>query len=164
MLREGKKDIAFFVEHPAYSNLKMYSVLILFLLFWFRTIHPKYFYKSNFFLKFLVLSERCSDIASFVEHPVYSSLKIYSFSFIYFVLSILNQSECVKVEHPVYNIFEMYSILIIVLFVLPLFSICECVEFNFSWKFRCSGKGAVILTLWWNTLYLAFSKCIVSWF
>ena len=49
-----------------------------FFLFWFPTIYPKCFYKSHLFLKFQVLSERIKDIASFVERPIYISLKIYS--------------------------------------------------------------------------------------
>ena len=30
---------------------------------------------------------------------------------------------------------------------------------NFSWNFRCSVKGAVLLVRLWSTLYKAFSKC-----
>ena len=36
------------------------------------SIHPERLRKSNFFLKFLVLHERSSNIDSFVVHPVYS--------------------------------------------------------------------------------------------
>ena len=35
---------------------------------------------------------------------------------------------------------------------------------NFSWNFRCYAKGALLLLLSWITLYVAISKCIVSWF
>ena len=80
-----KKRYCFFREHPAYSNLKMYNALILFLFFWFPTIHPKCFCKSHFFLKFQVLHERSSVIASFVEHPVCSNFKIYSVLILFFL-------------------------------------------------------------------------------
>ena len=136
MLRERKNDIASFVEHPAYSNFKMYTALILFFYFnfplftqnsslkviyswnftwsvkgavillrswstlhtehpvcsilkiysalilvfwfWFATICSKCMYKSHLFLKFQVLHEGSSFIASFVADPVSSSFKMYS--------------------------------------------------------------------------------------
>ena len=34
----------------------------------------------------------------------------------------------------------------------------------FSWNFSCSTKEAVLLLLSWRNLYVAISKCMVSWF
>ena len=79
-------DIAYFVEYPVYSILKMYSLLILVLLFWSTTIHSKWFCKSHLFLKFWVLCERSSAIALFVEHPLCSSFKMYAVLIVFFVL------------------------------------------------------------------------------
>ena len=77
MLHEGSSFIASFVEHPVCSNFKIYSVLIRVFLFELTTINPKYICKSRLFLKFQVLREGCSFVASFVEHPVCSSFKMY---------------------------------------------------------------------------------------
>ena len=89
--------IASFVEHTAYSVFKMHSVLILF----FFILISHYSPKSHLFLKFQGFSERSSDIVSFVEHPVsfveFENIQCPNSSFLYFVLSRLNQSECVKV-------------------------------------------------------------------
>ena len=105
-------------------NLKIYSLLILVFLFLFATIHPKYFSKSHLFLKFYMLRERSSDIASFVEHPAFSNLK-------------------------------MYDVLIF------LFLICFA---TFCPKSLCKSYFLEILgaLLSWSTLYIAFSRCIVS--
>ena len=78
MLREGSSVIASFVEHPVFSNFKMYSVLRLVFYFNFATINPNCMCKSPLFLKFQVLREGSSFTASFVEHPVCSNFKIYS--------------------------------------------------------------------------------------
>ena len=41
----------------------------------------------------------------------------------------------------------------------------DCIyKSHFSWDFRCPAKEAVILLLSWNNLYVATSKCILSWF
>ena len=79
VLREGSIVIASFVEQPVCSNFKMHSVLILIFFYfnWLQLIQ-KSIWKSHFFLKFEVLRERSSVIASFVERPVYNVLKIYS--------------------------------------------------------------------------------------
>ena len=77
VLPDRSSFIASFVEHPVCSSFKMHSVLILALfLFYLVTINPKGICKSQFFLKFEVLRERSGVIASFVEHPVYSILKM----------------------------------------------------------------------------------------
>ena len=76
MLREGSSDIASFVEHPAYGTSKTDNILILVFLFWFATTNPKCMCKSQVFLNFYVLREKSSDIASFVQHPVYSIIKM----------------------------------------------------------------------------------------
>ena len=41
--RKRSSDITHFVEHPVYSILKMYSLLIRVFLFWITTIHSKWF-------------------------------------------------------------------------------------------------------------------------
>ena len=59
-----KNDIASFVEHSAYSNFKMYSVSwFYFSKFWFPTIHPKFFCKSHFFLKFRCFTKRAVPLS-----------------------------------------------------------------------------------------------------
>ena len=75
---ERSSNIASFAEHPVFSILKKYSVLILLFLFCCATFYPKNFCKSHFFQKFQVLRRRSSIIASFVEHPGCSVLKMYS--------------------------------------------------------------------------------------
>ena len=75
---EGGNFTASFVEHPVFSNFKMYSVLMLVFYFNFATVNPNCMCKSPFFLKFQVFREGSSFIASFVEHPVCSDFKIYS--------------------------------------------------------------------------------------
>ena len=47
-------------------------------------------------------------------------------------------------------------------FDLSLFTWSECVEVIFSWNVRCSAKETVILLLSWSTLYISFSKWILS--
>ena len=44
------------------------------------------------------------------------------------------------------------------------FTQSACIKAISSWNFRCSWKEAVLLLLSWSTLYVAISKCIVSWF
>ena len=78
VLREGSSFIASFVEHPVCTNFKMYSVLILVFIFWFVSIYPKCVYERHLISKFQVVQEGSSDIASFVEHPVSTSFKMYS--------------------------------------------------------------------------------------
>ena len=132
---ERSSDIASFVEHPVFSSLKMYRALILLFLFCFATFYPKNFSKSHFFLKSYVLRQRSSDIASIVEHPVHSNLKTYSCP---------NSS--------------------FIYFVLPRLTQSKCVKVIFSWNFRCSAKGDLILLLLRSTPYVAISECILFWF
>ena len=40
----------------------------------------------------------------------------------------------------------------------------ESTKVNFSWNFRRFAKEVVLLLCLWSTLYVAISKCIVSWF
>ena len=187
MFREGKKRYCFFREHPAYSNLKMYSVLILFLFFWFPTIHPKRFCKSHFFLKFQVLHERSSVIASFMEHPICSNFKMYGelILFFYFDFTLFTQNASVKViyswnfkcspKEAVILLLSWSSLYIaawnsicpnssFIYFVFSRLNQSECVKVFFSESSKCSAKGAVILHFSKSTLYIAFSKCIASWF
>ena len=49
-------------------------------------------------------------------------------------------------------------------FNLPVLAESAYIKVNFSRNFKCSTKEAVILLLSLSTLYIAFSKCIVSWF
>ena len=176
MVGEGKKEIASFLKHPAYSNFKMYSVLILFyFLFWFPAIYLECFCKSHFFLKF-----RCSTKAAKLLHLSWSTLyRVISkcivcwFHFFKFWLPTIHpkcfysdialSSDIASfVEHPVYSTLKIYSALILVLFIL--FCHVWMCKILFSGNSRCSAKGAVILLLSWSILYVAFSKCIVSWF
>ena len=81
-----------------FSNFKIYSVLILIFLFWFPTVYPNCTYKSHLFFKFLRAPRKKQwYFAYFVEHPVYSSFKMYNvlILFFYFVLPLLTQSACV---------------------------------------------------------------------
>ena len=68
-------------------------------------------------VNFQVLRERGSDIASFVEHPVYSIFKMQS------------------------------VLILVVLFDLSLFTQSVCIKDIYSRNFRCSAKEAVILLL-----------------
>ena len=90
MLHEGSSFVASFVEHHVCSNFKMYSVLILVFWFYFPTFNPKCICKSQLFLNFQVLHERSRDIASFVEHPVYSNFKMYSVLILVFLFWFAN--------------------------------------------------------------------------
>ena len=72
-------------------------VLTLVFWFWFVTIYPKTMYKIHLFLKFQVLREGSSDIASFVEHPVYSISKMHSvlvLVFLFWFTTIHPKSMC----------------------------------------------------------------------
>ena len=80
--RKRSSDMAYFMKHPVYSILKMYSLLILVFLFWFTTIHLKWFTQRECvkvtFLKFLVLRERTIVIAYFPEHLIYSNFEMFN--------------------------------------------------------------------------------------
>ena len=137
MLHEGSRDIASFVEQPVYSNFKMDSILILVFWFQFTTINPLCICKSRLFLKFQVLWKGSSLIASFVEHPVCSSFKMYSVLILVFLFWFVNiDPKSVYKRHliskfqvlhevsryiasfaetPVCSNFKMYSILILIL-------------------------------------------------
>ena len=110
----------------------MYSLFILVFLFLFTTIDPKYFCKSRLFLKFWMLHERSSFITSFVEQPVFSTLKMCSVLILLFLFSFF--------------------------FFLPRFIQNTSAKVIFSGNFRFSAEGAVISLLSWNNLYIAFSK------
>ena len=137
MLRERSSDIASFMEHPSNSILKMYSVLILVFWFLFETVQPKFVCKTQIVLNLQVLREGSSDFASFLEHPVYSNLKLYRILFLVFLFYFASVNlKCVRkslfylkfqvlheerngitclVEHPVCSDFKMYSGVILVL-------------------------------------------------
>ena len=99
MLRERKNDIASFVEHPAYSNFKMYSALILFFYFNFplftQNSSLKVIYSWNF---------TCSLKGAVILLGSWSTLyteflkcKMSWFYFFYFDLQLLKESVHVKV-------------------------------------------------------------------
>ena len=112
----------------------MYSLFILVFLFLFTTIHPKYFCKSRLFLKFWMLHEKSSFITSFVEQPVFSTLKMCSVLILLFLFFF---------------------------FFLPRFIQNSSAKVIFSGNFRFSAEGAVISLLSWRNLYIAFQnlKC-----
>ena len=126
-------DIAYFVEYPVYSILKMYSLLFLVLLFWSTTIHSKWFCKSHLFLKFWVLWERSSAIALFVEHPLCNSFKMYAVLILFFVL---------------FCFATIYSK-----------RMCKS---HFFWNTRYSAKEPMLKHLSPSNMYIAILKRLVS--
>ena len=88
---------------------------------WF-TKNQRCMYKGYSFLKFFMLCKRTSEIASFVEQPVYSNFQMFS------VLTL------------------------VFLFFLPLFTQNVSVKVAYSWNLRCFAQGAVILLLSWSAL------------
>ena len=68
-------------------------------------------------------------------------------------------------EHTVYSIFKMYSVLILVFSNFNLLQLIQrsSAKGNFSLNVRCSPKEAVLLLRPWSTLYIAVSKCKLSW-
>ena len=120
-------DFAYFVEHPVYSTLKMFlSLLLLFFIFWFSTVHSNDSVKVIYFWNF-----RCSAKGSVLD----SSFKMYAvliLFFLNFVLQVFTQRERVKVtflkfqvlrewtnviasfpQHFAYSSFKMFSVLIL---------------------------------------------------
>ena len=85
VLHRRSSDIASSIDHPPYNTLKMYSLLTVVFLSWLVTIQPKCLCESHFFVKLLVLCEISSDIASFVEHFVYSNFKLQSDLILFFL-------------------------------------------------------------------------------
>ena len=134
-----------------------------------------------------MLPDRSSFIASFVEHPVCSSFKMHSvliLAFFYFNWLQLIQSASAKVNFywnlrcsakEAVLLLRSWSTLYIAFlkcklfwfsfsyFNLALLTECWYVKVIYSWNLRCSAKESVLLLLSWNTLYIAISKCIVSW-
>ena len=94
-----KAILAPFVEHSVSSNLKEEKLLNVVCWFWFVKNYPTCTCKRCLFLKFQVLHERSSDIASFLEHPVYNIFKIYNalILFFNFDLPLFTRNPCVKV-------------------------------------------------------------------
>ena len=134
MLHERSSDIASFMERSVCSISKMYSVLVLVLLFLFATIHPKCMCKSHFFKNF-----RCSAKEA--------SILVLLWSALYIVFP-----KCIV------SWFWFFY------FDLPLFTPNVCIKVIFLKKFRCSAKEASILHPSWSTLYIALWKCKVFWF
>ena len=99
MLRERKNDIASFVEHPAYSNFKMYTALILFFYFNFplftQNSSLKVIYSWNFTWSVkgaVILLRSWSTL-----HTEFLKCKMSWFYFFYFDLQLLKESVHVKV-------------------------------------------------------------------
>ena len=156
--------------------------------FWLATIHPKCMYKSCSFLKFDVLHGGSIFIAFFVEHPVCSNFEMYSvlvLVFFYFSWLPLIHSASAKVDFSwnfrcsvkeavlllhswrvLYIAFSKYKVswFYFSYFNLPLLTETVYEKVTYSWNLRYSTKEAVLLLLSWSTLYVAISKCIVSWF
>ena len=150
----------------------MYSILALFFLSWFPTIHPKWMCKNYLFLKFYMFRERSSDVASFVEEPLYSNFKMYGTLFLVLITLIcyylLKVNDCITVIHSWQFLCSMKEPVILLLSWKPFcFAFVHPTSFcnsDFFLNFSCFTKKALILLLSWSTLYKTISKCIVSWF
>ena len=137
MLCQRSSDIAPFAEHPVYSNFKMYILLILVLCFYL----PQF--TQNVSAKVVYSWNcRCSAKGAVVLLRLWRSL----------YLAVWN-----RIVSLFYFFFSFF-------FFLRRFTQNTSTEVIFSRNFRCSTKGAVILRLSWSTLYIAFSKCKMSWF
>ena len=135
----------------------MYAVLILFFYYFVLKLFTQRQCVKVTFLKFQVLRERSSVIASFPEHPVHSNFEMFSVLIIGFLFWLDFP------EHPVYDTFEMFSVLILgLLFWFPVTYPKNMCESNLF--FVILGAPKTILLLSWSTLHIAISKCIVSWF
>ena len=110
----------------------MYRAIFLVFLFWFATIHPTWMCKRNCFLKFWVLRETSSDIASFVKYLVYSNFKLYSVLILVTLILICSCSPKVNVLKRIFP------------------EILGALRKN---QWYCFFRGA---------LCIAISKCIVS--
>ena len=113
-----------------------FSKYILIVLFWFITFYPKCIYKRDLFSKVWVLQEKCSDIASFVEHLLCSFFKmdcvlvlVFWFLLVTIHLKFIYKSHLFLkfqgfrkgssfiasfAEHPVCSNFKMYCVLILI--------------------------------------------------
>ena len=144
-------------------------------------------HKNHFFSKLHALREGSNNIASFVKHPACSIFKMYSVLILVFCfdLLLLIQFACVKVKFcwtsrcsakqavtllrswsTLYTAFSKCKVswFLFFSFYLLLFTQTVCLKDIYSWNFRSSLKEAVIMLLSWSTLYIAFSKCKMSWF
>ena len=113
-----------------------------------------------------------------------SKCKISSFLFFYFNLPLFTQTVCLKgiyswnfrcsakeavvllcLWSTKYLAFWKYIVSsFYCFFFLSRFTQNTSPKVIFSGNFRCSAEGPVILLLSWSTLYIAFSKCKMSWF
>ena len=66
----------------------VFSKCIVSWIFGFATIHRRCFCNSQLFFKFYLLRKRSSNISSFMEHPVYSNFRMYSFLILFFQILI----------------------------------------------------------------------------
>ena len=92
-------------------------------------------FNSYTFLEFEALYERNNDIAPFREHSTYSNF---------------------KVGKKFDVLFVCFNVSLLMQF--------ACAKVLYSGNSRCSTKEAAILLRSWCTLYIAFSKCTVTWF
>ena len=108
VLRKRSSGIASFVEHPAYKNYKMYSVLIFFF-FFFQHFSPKsLFVKVIFSLNCQVQYERSSDIASFYcDLPLFT--QVFCGKLIYFGRSGSSAKEAVIFFHLQSALYIVFS-------------------------------------------------------
>ena len=181
MLRERNSDIASFMEYPIYNIFKMYTVLILVVLFWFASIYPNCMRKTHLFWNFWVLRERSRDICSLVDHPAYSIFKIHSVLILEFLFwFVATYPKCIVKVIYFRNIrcsteeaamlLLLWSILciafskhkapwfLIAYFYLLLATHIPDENIFLPGNFRCSTEKAAILLLAWSTLYITFSK------
>ena len=134
--RKRSSDIAYFVKHPVYSILKMYSLLILVFLFWFTTIHLRWFtqrecVKVTFFeIPGAPRKNHCYCI--FPGAPYIAILKCLVSWHQGFYYDLISRS----------NLYAAISKSID--FDFPLFTQNASITVIYSWNFRCCPKEAVI--------------------
>ena len=139
-------------------------------------------YKSHLFLNFQIFRERISFTASFVEHPVYSNYKMESVLILvvlfwlvtispkcmykskFFLKLLVLRERSSFIAFFVYRAFPKCILILYFHFDLSLFKRSVCIKVIYSWIFKCFAKEAVLLLLSWSTQYIAFPKCVTSWF
>ena len=151
------------------------------------TITPKSICKSQFFKKF-----RCSVKGAVLLlrswstlYRAFSKCKLSGSWLFYFDLPLFTQSVCPKFIYSwSFRCSTNEAVLLLLSWSTLYVAILKCIvswfyffsfnwlqliqkasaKVNFSWNFRCFTKGVVSLLCSWNILYVAISKCIVSWF
>ena len=162
MLFKRSSDITSFVEHPVYSILKSYNILILDFLFWFANIYSKCMWKSHFEI---LGTPQFYSFSAILLILLWSTLYIAISKF--YSLPLLIQIVCVKgnflknlsysAKGAVILLFSWSSLYIehwkcVVSWCwffhvdFPLITGRACVKFIFYWKFRCSAKETVLFS------------------